>query len=111
MVSCPVAGSESTLPATLTMIPCSGDLATRYSASRVPNGFSRGVAKNIEPSIWPSTSGLSITSSPTLESLGQPAPGAELTVSAANWASEQVPRPEATDGLTDIPSGSVTRPS
>ena len=43
-----------------------------------------------------------------MESLGQPAPGGEVIVSAANWASEQVPRPEATDGLTVIPSGRVT---
>ncbi len=74
----------------------------------MPKRLARGVAKNIEPSIWPSISGLSIVSSPILESLGQPAPGAESIVSAANWASEQVPRPEATEGLTLIPSGSVT---
>ena len=43
-----------------------------------------------------------------MESLGQPAPGGEVTVSAANWAAEQVPRPAATEGLIDIPSGSVT---
>ena len=52
--------------------------------------------------------GLSTVISPTLESLGQPAPGGELTVSAANWASEQTPRPEATEGLTDIPSGRLS---
>ena len=74
----------------------------------MPKRFSFGVAKNIEPSIWSSTSGLSIVSSPILESLGQPAPGAESSVSAANWASEQVPRPEPTEGLTLIPSGRVT---
>ncbi len=66
------------------------------------------MAKNIEPSICSLTSGLSIVNSPIFESLGQPAPGAELTVSAANWASEQVPRPEPTEGLTLIPSGRVT---
>ncbi len=43
--------------------------------------------------------------SPIFESFGQPAPGAEATVSAANWAGEQTPRPEPTEGLTDIPSG------
>ena len=41
-----------------------------------------------------------------METLGQPAPGAEEIVSAAYWASEQVPRPAATDGFTVIPSGS-----
>ena len=74
----------------------------------MPKRFSCGVAKNIEPSIAPSTIGLSTTSSPTLETLGQPAPGAELMVSAAYWASEQVPRPAATDGFTVIPSGRVS---
>ena len=52
--------------------------------------------------------GFRSTSSPILESLGQPAPGGEVIVSAAYWASEQVPRPAATDGLTVIPSGRVT---
>ncbi len=74
----------------------------------MPKRFVRGVAKNIEPSIWPSISGLSIVNSPILESLGQPAPGGEVTVSAANCSSEQVPRPEATEGLTLIPSGRMT---
>src|SRR5262249_35930843 len=52
--------------------------------------------------------GLSTTSSPTFESFGQPAPGAEVIVSLANCASLQVPRPEATEGFTDMPSGRTT---
>ena len=51
----------------------------------------------------PRRSGFRSISSPTLETLGQPAPGAEVMVSAANWASEQVPRPAATEGLTRHP--------
>ncbi len=74
----------------------------------MPKRFTRGVAKNIEPSSGTSTIGLSTITSPTFETLGQPAPGAESTVSAANSASEQVPRPAATEGFTVIPSGRVS---
>ena len=37
--------------------------------------------------------------------IGAAGSGGEEIVSAAYWASEQVPRPAATDGLTVIPSG------
>src|ERR1044071_478632 len=46
--------------------------------------------------------------SPIFEALGQPAPGAEVGVSAAYWAGVQTPSPAATEGLTVIPSGRAT---
>ncbi len=46
--------------------------------------------------------------SPIFDSLGQPAPGGEVGVSAAYWAGVQTPRPAPTEGLIVTPSGSWT---
>src|SRR4051794_7563488 len=75
---------------------------------RLWKGLSKGAAMKIAPCRGPAMIGLWTEKSPILDSLGQPAPGGLLGVSAAYWAGVQTPRPEPTEGLIVTPSGSVT---
>src|ERR1044072_6596474 len=55
-----------------------------------------------------SSSGVSTSTVPIFEALGQPAPGAENAVSLASWASLQTSSPSAIAGLVVKPSGRVS---
>src|ERR1044072_874882 len=59
----------------------------------------------------PASSGVSTSTVPTLEALGQPSPGSEKALSRSRSASEQTSRPSALEGVTGEPSGRVTTAS
>src|ERR1700759_1743646 len=76
--------------------------------TKEPNGLSKGVARNSEPSIVSGKIGLCTVKSPIFEPSGQPLPGGEETVSAPYWAGEQPSSPAPTEGLIVSPGGKVT---
>src|SRR3954447_22116372 len=109
VVTWPVRGSAFTSPASLTTTPRSGTFSAMYRASSVPKGFSYGFARKSAPSAGWFNSGVWAVTVPIFDVSGQPPFGPEVAVSRLKSSSEQTPRPPAaSEGLTVIPSGSVT---
>src|SRR6185437_5680792 len=103
--SCPVTGSGTTSPASFTSVPDIGSRASRYRATRLPNGFAYCAARYASPVNAFGNNGLFISSVATFDASGQL--DTESTDSAI-CASEHACSPSAAAGFKATPAGNVT---
>src|SRR6185437_5067793 len=105
VTSCPVTGSGLTSPASFTSTPDTGSCATRYRATRLPNGFAFCAARYAAPVSGFGNNGDSISSVPTFAASGH---DGNASTDKATCSSLQAASPSAADGFSATPAGNVT---